>query len=109
MKFKWDYYCTLCVHVGISLETICHYANIFYFKMDRNIVTKTLAEQVADLEDPTPRGSSWSINLLVGANICLDIDPEAFGDAFDHIGGSDENGSDAGEAGDAREHYQSVE
>ncbi|MCJ1436034.1 rRNA-processing protein bfr2 [Xylographa pallens] len=52
---------------------------------------KTLAEQIADLDDPAPR----------------DIDPEEFGGQIDHGPGSDSSGEDD-EQENAREHYEDV-
>ncbi|MCJ1377528.1 hypothetical protein MMC17_000623 [Xylographa soralifera] len=52
---------------------------------------KSLAEQIADLDDPAPR----------------DIDPEEFGGPIDHRRGS-HSSSEENEQGNAREHYEDV-
>ena len=76
---------------------------------------KSLAEQFADLDDPTPKGafilfipnsanSACCTPLRIELTFATDFDPED----LEHAGGeSDEDGSgDDGDAG--REHYQAV-
>ncbi|MCJ1319866.1 rRNA-processing protein bfr2 [Xylographa vitiligo] len=53
---------------------------------------KTLAEQVADLDDPAPR----------------DIDPEEFGGPLDYHEGDEDDGSQEEEREDGRGHYEDV-
>lgn len=69
---------------------------------------KSLADQLADLEDPTPKGSlrpHCRNNLLTIANSCLDFDPED--EENGNQGSEDESGSEVDENA-GREHYEKV-
>lgn len=69
---------------------------------------KSLADQLADLEDPTPKGllqSHWRKNCLTVANNCLDFDPEDEDNG--NQGSEDESGSEIDENA-GREHYEKV-
>lgn len=69
---------------------------------------KSLADQLADLEDPTPKGSlrSYGKGKAVFANdTCLDFDPEDEDNG--NQGSGDESGSDIDEDA-GREHYEKV-
>ena len=86
------------------------------FSTDQDrMAPKSLAEQFADLDDPTPKGafilfipnsanSACCTPLRIELTFATDFDPED----LEHAGGeSDEDGSgDDGDAG--REHYQAV-
>lgn len=72
---------------------------------------KTLAEQIAELEDPTPKGTPLSCSvyeLLVEqwTNATIEFDPE------DQSDGAQESDSDSGSDGvdldTGREHYEAV-
>lgn len=74
----------------------------------------TLAQQIADLDDPTPKGMSRETQLitfhkdqhLTQRCAFADFDPE---DDFERAGATDDEDSSGEEEGnDGREHYEAV-
>ena len=78
---------------------------------------RTLAEQIAELDDPAPRGQSADIplppNSSHGSNQkigIVDVDPEAFGGPLERRGRGEIDDSEESEEEheNAREHYEEV-
>ncbi len=75
--------------------------------MAKGKAPKSWAEQIADLNDPAPRGTFTQSNLASSTYIIPDLDPEEHGEYFDNEDDSDWTGSED-EAATAREHYIDV-
>lgn len=75
--------------------------------MAKSKTPKSWAEQLADLEDPAPKGRYDSF-IFAGSNMYVaELDPEDDAGHFDEDNGSDSAGDDE-DVAEAREHYVHV-
>ena len=68
---------------------------------------KTWAEQLADLDDPAPKGMRPGFRTWTESWARIDLDPEANGDGFEPGEDASDDGTNSA-ADEAREHYEVV-
>lgn len=97
------------VKISIAFSEYVRQTQCFLSMTGKPATVKSLAEQVADLDDPAPRGKIPSVRIYKRFFLtkAVDVDPEALEDPV-NAGDESNSSSQDEELGDAREHYIDV-